>query len=78
MFNIPKNGLTINDNNNLPNALSFFFERIKPEKLKKFEANSHDWKEYVICIRSLKQALSDGLVLRKVHRAIKFNEKAKS
>ena len=42
MFNIPKNSLTINDNNNLPSGLSFFFERIKPEKLKKFEGNLHD------------------------------------
>ena len=32
--------------------------------------------EYVIHIRNLKQALNHGLVLKKVHRVIKFNRKA--
>ena len=32
--------------------------------------------EYVIHIRNLQQALNDGLVLKKVHRIIKFNQKA--
>ena len=32
-------------------------------------------KEYVIHKRNLKQALNHGLVLKKVHRAIKFNQK---
>ena len=36
----------------------------------------HDKNEYVVYIRSLKQALNHGLVLKKVHRAIKFNQKA--
>ena len=31
--------------------------------------------KYVIHIRVLKQALNHGLVLRKVHRAIQFNQK---
>ena len=33
----------------------------------------HD-KEYVIHIRNLKQALNRGLVLKKMHRFIKFNQ----
>ena len=33
-----------------------------------------DKEKYVILIRSLKQALNDGLVLRKVHRLIQFNQ----
>ena len=33
-------------------------------------------KEYVIHIRNSKQVLHHGLVLKKVHRAIKFNENA--
>ena len=33
-------------------------------------------KEYVIHIRSLKQALNHGLVLKKLHRVIKFNQEA--
>ena len=30
--------------------------------------------EYVIHIRNLKQALNHGLILKKVHRVIKFNQ----
>ena len=30
----------------------------------------------VMNIRNLKQALNDGLILRKFHRVIKFNQKA--
>ena len=30
----------------------------------------------VINIRNLKQALNDGLILKKFHRVIKFNQKA--
>ena len=36
--------------------------------------NLHDKTEYVIQIRNLKQALNHGLVLKKVHRVIKFNQ----
>ena len=46
-------------------------ERIKIEKF--FEKNLKD--EYVILIRNLKQALNHELVLKKVHRVIKFNQK---
>ena len=41
-------------------------------KVKKFLANLHDKTEYVIHIRNL----NHGLVLKKVHRVIKFNQKA--
>ena len=33
-------------------------------------------KNYVVHIRSLKQALNHGLILRKVHRVIRFNQEA--
>ena len=33
-------------------------------------------KKYVVHIRSLKQALNHGLILKKVHRVIQFNQKA--
>ena len=36
----------------------------------------HDKKEYFIQMRNLKQALSDGLVSKKVHRVIKFYQEA--
>ena len=44
-------------------------ERIKIEKV-----DLHDKTEYVINIKKLKQALSHRLVLKKVHRVIKFNQ----
>ena len=38
-------------------------------------ANLCDKEENIIHTRNLKQALNHGLVLKKVHRIIKFNEK---
>ena len=36
----------------------------------------YDKESYVVHIRSLKQALNHGLILKKVHRVIQFNQKA--
>ena len=52
----------------------FFPERLK--RLEKLVVNLHDKKGYVIHIRNLKPALNHELVFRKVHRVIKFNQKA--
>ena len=60
----------------LHNDLPFLPERMKIEKVEKLVANLHDKTEYVIHIRNLKQALNHGLVLKKVHRVIKFNQNA--
>ena len=49
---------------------------MKIKKVEKLVANLHDKTEYVIHIRNLKQALNYGLVLRNVHRVIKFNQNA--
>ena len=49
---------------------------MKFEKVEKFVINLHDKTEYVIHIRNLKQALNHGLILKKVHRVIKFNQNA--
>ena len=38
--------------------------------------NLHDKTEYVIHIKNLKQGLNYGIVLKKVHRVIKFNQNA--
>ena len=46
------------------------------EKVEKLVANLHDKTEYVIHIKNLKQALSHGLVLKKLHRVINFNQNA--
>ena len=48
---------------------------MKVEKVKNLLANLHDKTEYVIHIRNLKQALNHVLVLKKIHRVIKFNQK---
>ena len=47
--------------------LPFLPEKMKIEKVEKLVAN------YVMHIRNLKQALSHGLVLKKVYRVIRFN-----
>ena len=59
----------------LNNDLPFLPERMKTEKAKKLIANLHDKTDYVVHIRNLKQALNHGLVLKKVNRMIKFNQK---
>ena len=56
----------------LHNNLPFLPERMKIEKVEKLVANLHNKTEYVIHIRNL----NHGLVLKKVHRVIKFNQKA--
>ena len=58
------------------NDLLFLPERMKIEKVEKLVANLHDKTEYVIHIRNLKQALHHGLVSKKVHGVIKFNQNA--
>ena len=54
----------------------FYQKERKLKKIKKLTANLYDKNEYVIHIKNLKQALNHGLILKKVHRVIKFNEKA--
>ena len=49
---------------------------MKIEKIGKLIANLNDKTEYVIHIRSLKQALNHGLVLKKIRKLIKFNQNA--
>ena len=58
----------------LQNDLPFLPERMKIGKFEKHLANFCDKTEYVIHIRNLKQALNHELVLKKVHRLIKFNQ----
>ena len=63
----------------LHNDLPFLPERIKMEKFEKLVANLRDKTEYAITIRNLtirKLTLNHGLVLKKVHRVIKFNQNA--
>ena len=49
---------------------------MKIEKIEKLVANLQDKTKYVIHIKNLKQALNYGLVLKKNHRVIEFNQNA--
>ena len=51
-------------------------EKLKIEKVEKLVANLLDKTESIIHIKNLKQALSHGLLLKNVHRVIKFNQDA--
>ena len=42
----------------------------------KLVVDLHDKTEYVIHIRNLNQVLNRGLVLKRLHRVIKFNQNA--
>ena len=57
------------------NALPFLPRRMKIDKCKKLVCNLHN-KKYVVHTKSLKQALNHKLKLKRVHRIIKFNQKA--
>ena len=52
----------------------FLPERMKIEKVEKSVTNLLDKSEYVTHIRNFKQALNHGLVLKKVHKVIKFSQ----
>ena len=56
--------------------LPFSPERMEINKCKKLVCNLYDKKKYVVYIKALKQALNHGLKLKKIHRAIEFNQKA--
>ena len=57
-------------------TIYYFYHKESIEKVGKLVANLHDKNEYVIHIRNLKQALNHGLVLKKLHKVIKFNQNA--
>ena len=49
---------------------------MKNEKFEKLVPNLHDKNEYVMRMRKLKETLNHGLVLKKVHKFIKFDQKS--
>ena len=57
--------------------LPFLPERMKIGKCKKLVCNLYDKKNCVVHIRSLKQALNQGVILKKVHRVIQFYQEAR-
>ena len=60
----------------LHSDLPFLSKRMKIDKCKKLVCNLRNMKNYVVYIRSLKQALNYGLKLKKVHKVIEFNQEA--
>ena len=56
--------------------LPFLPERMKINKCNKLVCNLYDKNNYVFHIRSLKQALDHGLILKKVQKVIQFNQGA--
>ena len=56
--------------------LPLLFERMKINKCSKLVCNFYDKNNYVAHIRSLKHALNHGLILKKVHNVIQFNQEA--
>ena len=61
---------------NLHKYLPFLSERKKVDKCEKLICSIQDKEKYVVHIRGLKQALNHDLKLKKVHRVIKFNQRA--
>ena len=57
----------------LHSDLPFLSERMKINNFSKLVCNSYDKNNYVVHMRSLKQALDHGLILNKVHRVIQSN-----
>ena len=60
----------------LHSDLPFLPERMRIDKCSKLICNLYDENNYVVHIRSLKQALDHGIILKKVHRVIQFNQEA--
>ena len=60
----------------LHSDFTFLPEREKIEKCEKLVCNIKDKEKYVAHIRALKQALNHGLILKRVHSVIQFNQKS--
>ena len=59
----------------LHNDLPILLERKKTKKIENLVTNLYEKNKYVIHIKNLKQVLNHGLILKKVHGVIKFNQK---
>ena len=60
----------------LHSDLAFLPGRMKINKCSKLVCSLYDKNNYAVHIRALKQALNHGLILKKVHRVIQFNQEA--
>ena len=59
------------------NDLPFLPERMNFKKCQKLVCNLYNKEKYVVYIRTFKQSLNHELILEKIHRIIKFNQKAR-
>ena len=48
---------------------------MKIEKFERLGTNLHNKEEYVLHLKNLKQTFNPGLLLKKKHRCIKFNQR---
>ena len=60
---------------NLHKDLPCLPEINKVEKVEKLVCGIEDKEKYVVHIRALKQGLNHGLILKRVHRVIQFNQR---
>ena len=56
--------------------LPFLLEKMEVNKFKNLICNLYDKKNYVDHINSIKRALNHGLKTKKIHKVIKFNQRA--
>ena len=56
--------------------MTIFTRKKKIRKSKKLIGSIEDKEKYVIHIRAFKQVLKHGLIFKKVHRVIQFNQEA--
>ena len=56
--------------------MKIVIEGIFLKQIQNIRKNIEDEEKYVVHVRTLKQALNHGLILKKVHRVIQFNQKA--
>ena len=61
--------------NELHNYLFFLPERKKSKKAKKLVTNLYYKNLYPTYMRNLEQTLNDGLILERIHRVVKLNQK---
>ena len=54
----------------------FYLTEIKLKKCNKLACKIYDKKNYIVHTRTWKQALNHGLMLKKVHGVIQFNQEA--
>ena len=59
---------------NFHNDLLFMCKKMKINDVEKLVPNLNDKKNYIIHIEALNQALENGLILEKIHRAIEFDQ----